>query len=930
MSIPPPPTPSNSLEYGHYRVLLRPDGTPWTLGMGGMGVTYKATDTRLHVDVALKVIHPLHVADPEVQRLFVREARAAARVVHFNVAPVVYLHDEPGRVFYAMEFVDGISLHAWLRRGERPRVAQSLAFAEQIAAGLAAIHEQNIIHRDLKPANVMVVQYPPEHPRHRSLAASGGCLLKIIDFGLARGITGHVFEQNETRGVQPTIGFRGTVAYASPEQCEEAPDLDGRSDLYALGCMLWEMLAGKPPFVGASVHVVMSQQISKAPPLDEIFGAPPETVAVVQRLLEKKRARRFPDAHAAVDALEDARRKAGDAPAPGSIRAPSTARNASGRGPTSRTAAPGTSITLRFPSRAGLFGTFLLLALAGAGLAWWIYAAPSRGPRTALPAASDSRAIAVLPFANLSAQKEDEFFADGIHQDVLTTIAKIGALRVIARTAVLPYKAGRPRDLPQISRDLGVSSVLEGSVQRSGKKIRVRVQLIATSNSQQLWGETFDRDFTDVFAIQTEIASAIAQALAANLSPEEKRIIALRPTENLEAYEHYLRGRDAETRGGWRPEGNYAALVEYDRAATLDPAFALAIVGQARCHARIYGNGSDRSRAEAERAREAADRALRLAPNAAETIAAHAEYLFRVERRYDDALAALRAVEKLAPEDMSVLIITGNVLRRKGRAEDAIAYFRRAQRVAPESFDPPGYLFTSLIRVRRFDELVAMSEAFVPRYTSPEIRAYVARARALQANDWNVSLNALRELDLELRAEVRCAYRFDRRDFKGALEALEAVPGETMVADDPPNVVIPKSFMRGLILVRLGEAAAARPEFEQAAHWMEYALSERLDDPFLEIFLARAHAALGRKDDALRTGEAAVRRVPESLDAYDGCLVAHSFALVCAEVGEPERACALLRHLLNVPSTVQRLLLRNLPCYDSLREHPEFQALVKE
>ena len=264
---------TTALEYAHFRVCQRPDGTPWTLGVGGMGMTYKATDTRLDMDVALKVIHPSRLGDSEVQRLFIREARAAARVGHPNVAAVSFLEDRAGTVFYAMEFVDGLSLHSWLRRNGPISPARALAFAEQIAHGLDAIHAQGLIHRDLKPANVMVATHAPDHPSHAALAASGGCALKIIDFGLARAVGPSADGDYDADAPLPTIGFRGTAAYASPEQCEELTDLDARSDLYALGCILWEMLTGHPPFRGRSHRDVINHHVGTTPPWMELVHA---------------------------------------------------------------------------------------------------------------------------------------------------------------------------------------------------------------------------------------------------------------------------------------------------------------------------------------------------------------------------------------------------------------------------------------------------------------------------------------------------------------------------------------------------------------------------------------------------------------------------------------------------------------------------------
>ncbi|MBS0659780.1 MAG: protein kinase [Verrucomicrobia bacterium] len=300
-----------TLRFSHYRILRREDGSPWRLGVGAMGVTYKAFDERLRVEVALKVIAPHKLHDPRVQALFLREARAAARVRHTNVASVLALDDTAGSYSYAMEFVAGPTLEEQLRLDRRYSPAVAFALAAQIARGLEAIHAQGIVHRDLKPANLML-----SRPRTGSRATehSGGWLVKIIDFGLARAFEGEGFGEE---GLGQSVGFRGTVLYASPEQCQERTDLDGRADLYALGCILWELLTGDLPFRARSQHGLMNEHVSTPPPRERLTGLSPDAQAVVLKLLEKDRAARFANADLAADALERCAEsaRASDAPA---------------------------------------------------------------------------------------------------------------------------------------------------------------------------------------------------------------------------------------------------------------------------------------------------------------------------------------------------------------------------------------------------------------------------------------------------------------------------------------------------------------------------------------------------------------------------------------------------------------------------------------
>ncbi len=265
-----------------------------------MGVTYKAYDEELRIDVALKVIMPGRVDDAKAQALFLREARAAARVRHPNVANVVFLNTTPGNCFYAMEFVAGESLADWLqKRGALPP-ALAIGFAIQIARGLGAIHEQQIVHRDLKPANLMIVRAGREISRAGSDSNPDLWQIKIIDFGLARGFgDGGLGTEINAQ----TIGFRGTARYASPEQCQEHGEIDGRADLYALGCILWEMLLGAPPFVARTHREILNQHVTQGVPLDQIAHLPEGLQTLIARLLAKDPGNRFPDADAVIGAL---------------------------------------------------------------------------------------------------------------------------------------------------------------------------------------------------------------------------------------------------------------------------------------------------------------------------------------------------------------------------------------------------------------------------------------------------------------------------------------------------------------------------------------------------------------------------------------------------------------------------------------------------
>ncbi len=612
------------VKFAHYRVLRRPDESIWELGRGAMGVTYKAYDPQLRVEVALKVISPGQVGNAKAQALFLREARAAARVHQTNVANVVFLSEDPVNPFYAMEFIAGESLRDWLSTRVPLSPLLAIGLAEQIALGLEAIHAQNVVHRDLKPTNLMIVRTPRGHEKGASEIDPSTWQVKIIDFGLARAFAGDALSSNLDA---LTTGFRGTAVYASPEQCQERPDLDGRADLYSLGCILFEMLAGTPPFRGSSLHELLTLHVSRPAPVSQLSRLPASLQAVVARLLVKDPDGRFANAAAVVEALESCRRrmKSGMEGADESSPAADleTAVEAAGtpdlphNGPT---ASRDTGAKAKSASRPrvllGAVSAIILSAVIALALGWWkrTSPAPAATPAAAsvpATAAPSRKSIAVLPFENRSAEKENAYLADGIHEDILTSLSKVRDLKVVSRDAVLAYKPGESRNLRQIAGELGVGSVVGGSVRRSGNRIRVTAQLVDPSTNQNVWAETYDRDLTDVLAIQTQISQEIAKALAASLSPAESQQLAKPQTNNLTAYDEYLRARGIELRRANKAD-NEKAIARLEHAVELDPDFALAYAELVYLRAYRVSAGWNKSDADVQRARSELEMARRL------------------------------------------------------------------------------------------------------------------------------------------------------------------------------------------------------------------------------------------------------------------------------------------------------------------------------
>jgi serine/threonine protein kinase len=516
------------LRLEHYEILTHEDGTPTELGRGAMGVTYKAVDLNLRCAVALKVINARFIGDESARRRFVREARSAASVRHPNVASVFHLGKSGDSYFYAMEFVDGESLDKVIRRSGRLEPSTALKVTALVAAGLEAIDQQNLVHRDIKPSNIMV-----------SLHGDNFANAKIIDLGLAKGTVADdsLFSEISIQGA-----FAGTPAYAGPEQFSGV-GADIRSDLYSLGITLWEMLAGEVPFKGSTSRLIYQHQHA-TPPVDKLTHVPQPVLVLVEILVEKDPDRRFQTPTELLqvipkvtEALESGRRVTSDQLRLGF----------DGIAVESKQSTPRFHPLLT-GARMRAFGWLLasVLGIGGLLLAWFLFSGHGGlfFKQRVTQAVPIEKSIAVLPFENISANKDDAYFADGVQDEILNNLAKIAQLKVISRTSVMQYRPDNKRDLRQIASALGVANVLEGTVRRDGNHVRVSTELVDARNDNTIWADSYDRDLTDIFTIQSEVAQTIASKLTATLSPEEKKNIEAKPTDNLEAYDLYLQAKE--------------------------------------------------------------------------------------------------------------------------------------------------------------------------------------------------------------------------------------------------------------------------------------------------------------------------------------------------------------------------------------------------
>jgi serine/threonine-protein kinase len=748
----------------HYKIVEK-------LGEGGMGVVYKAEDTSLRRTVALKFPPVNEFASEEEKARFLREAQAAAALNHPNICTVYEIGEAEGYMFIAMEFVDGQSVKEKARDRPLP-LDEALDVVIQAGQGLQAAHEEGVVHRDIKSANLM-------------LTTKGQ--VKIMDFGLAQ-----MGDRSQLTKAGSTLG---TTAYMSPEQAQAQPT-DRRTDIWSLGVVLYEMLTGQLPFKGEVEAAVAYAVVNNdpEPPTTLRSGLPIEIDHVVDKALGKDRDERYQHVEdLLVDlralrkgALQDIRAKA----------KPQTRRR---------------NLVL---VGAGLVAALLVLSfgLNVGHVRDWI----SAGGRAA-PIAS----IAVLPLQNLSGDPEQEYFSDGITESLITEVGKIGALRVISRRSVMRYK-GSDKPLAEIANDLNVDAILEGSAVRVGDRVRVTAQLIQAATDSQLWAESYERDLSDILALQGEVARAVAGQIQVTLSPQEEELLTSAREVNPEVYEAYLRGMFYMSQS--RREGFEKGLAYLHEAVEKDPADPLAYAALAEGYVTL-GHGPQssprafqRARAAAEKAlqlddqmaqaiavladvklyyewdlpgaKEAFDRALELNPSLAMTHYHYAWYLELVGR-LDEAITAHKRAQELDPLRPLHTLWLGLLYIEKGLYEEAIREVRKGIELNPDS--PPGHLVLghAYLEMGRLEEAIAAYQKAAE--AQPTMRAHLGRAYA--------------------RA--------------GRIDEAQAILAELHPTEDKPA----GAWGLAALHVALGDKDSAFQWLERCYEWRTYSL------PFIRTFL---------------------------------------------------------------------------------------------
>jgi serine/threonine protein kinase/Flp pilus assembly protein TadD len=900
---------SSELRFEHYQVLKNEDGKPLELGHGGMGVTYKAIDTHLRCPVALKIISGQLIGNEAARSRFLREARAAASVHHPNVATVHHLGESGGNYFYAMEFVDGETLETLIHRRGRLEIDLALEIVTRVAAGLTAIHKQHLVHRDIKPSNIMLSW---EEGRLENV--------KIIDLGLAKGAT------EDTLSIAGS--FIGTPTYASPEQFAGL-GTDIRSDLYSLGVTLWEMLLGKPPFLG-SVAELMDQHQHAALPFEKLRDIPGPIIALLQVMLAKDPGQRFQ----APAQLQQALTKVRGAIASGlrltaeelrSVDSQVTA-NTSKRKPRRQ--------IVRWLLAAGF-------CFAGALIAWFFFSGRSGLLfNQRLGAASTEKSIAVLPFESLSDNKQDSYFADGVQDEILNNLAKIAQLKVISRTSVMQYRADSKRDLRQIATALGVATVLEGTVRRDGNHVRVSTELVDARNDHTVWADSYDRDLTNIFSIQSEIAQTVASRLSARLTPEEREDIDQKPTNNLEAYDLYLQAKQMlNTVVVWGSEPSITketysnAIRLLEEATQKDRKFALAYCVIAKAHDFLYLDWVDRTPQRRALGDAAISDAMRVGPDLAEVHLAIAFHVYTCYRDFERARVQIAIASQTLPNNPALLQLTASIDLVRGQWEKATAGLERAATLDPRDPGILDILAWHYMRLRRyrdgeriFDRLIDL-EPDEPQFRLEKAEcAFAENADVMSARAAFDSVPSWKKSDPWVTGS-RAYYAACARDFAAAEEIVIKSPN-----DEIPfaGALVPRQI-KILWLELIQGNHPTMEQFGAAREQLDRKVKADPTDPFLMTALALADLALGRTDESVEEGRRAMEMRPISDDALDGADIATILVSVYVWTKQLDVAFERLNVLAEMPNLgLTYGDLKTNPSWDPLRNDPRFEKLLAE
>ena len=858
------------------------------IGRGGQGVVYRAHQKSLNRTVALKVIGLGYWANEADLKRFRREAEAAASLDHPCIVPIYEVGERDGQCYFSMKFVEGGQLDQVVSREAIP-IRRAVELIAKLGRTVHHAHEHGILHRDIKPGNILLDANGEPH---------------LTDFGLAR-----LLEAEST--ITHTLDVMGTPSYMAPEQAAgETTKLNKTTDIYGLGAVFYQLLTGHPPFAGGTTYETIRLVLDTEPRQPRLWNRKidRDLSTICLKCLEKDPRRRYSSALALAQDLEHWLKHE-------PIRAHRTGIFSRGR-----------KWMQRNQAVAALIASLIVLVVV---IGWTIWKSDLFRP-------PPEKSIAVLPFENLSHDPNNAYFADGVQDEILTDLGRIADLKVIGRTSVMQYKSGVARNLREISDQLGVAHLVQGSVQRAGNRVRVNAQLFDGRTERSLWGQTFDGDVADFFAIQSRIALAIADALHAQLSANEKNEIERPATNDVTAIELYTRARQLFLTPGFLISSKPVLLQAenlLNESVARDPSFFRAYCQLAFVHDSLYFYGFDRTSARLTLAEAALAVASRLRPDAGETHLTRAWNLYWGHLDYNGALAEIELARRTLPNDPHLLVLTGSIQRRQGHWEESTRTFERAAELEPRNF---GVV-----------QSIQGNYATLGRYAEQQV--WLARSLALQPDD-PATKAILAAVDFESRADTRPLHQtidslrvtnptsvrdFDHwwlhcalaeRDAAAATDALNAAQGDPINLGN--DIFCPRPFVEGVIAQMAKNDDKARSAFIAARAEQEKIVEAQPDFGPPWCVLGLIDAALGRKEEALNEGRHAIELMPVKKDALRGSALIKYLAMIAAWAGDKNLACQQLASVVPPPSPVTYGQLKLMPFWDPLRGDPRFEQIV--
>jgi len=857
-------------ELGDYELLEE-------VGRGGQGVVFRARQKSLNRTVALKVITLGRWASKTHLKRFRLEAEAAARLEHPGIVPIHEVGERDGSCYFSMKFVEGGQLDQVVRRTPMS-LRQAAELIAKVARTVHYAHEHGILHRDIKPGNILLDEKGEPH---------------LTDFGLARLVES---ESTMTR----TLEVMGTPSYMAPEQAAgNNAAISSVTDVYGLGAVLYQLLTGQPPFAGGTTYETIKLVLDNEPrqPRQLNPKVDRDLSTICLKCLEKDPKRRYSSALALAEDLERWLKHE-----------PVQARRTG-------VFARGKKWVRRNPSTAALI-TLLAALAAGSGVVVWnrVFAVP-------MP-----KSVAVLPFQNLSQDSDNAYFADGIQDDLLTSLARIKDLKVVSRSSVASYRDLSGRKLRAIAQELGVRTVLEGSVRRTANRVLVNVQLTDATTEQQIWSDRYDRTLQDSISLQGELAAEIATALAAKVSPEEKAQVEAKLTNNPDAYVVYLRGREFQMRPEVSRDNFVAAEQCYRHAVALDPRFAIAHARLAEILEGRYG-WFDHQPALLAEARSHAEEALRLDPHCGQ---AHMEmaiilsYSVKSTERDKAIKEKVDSALRLVPNDGYLVMIAALLQTDMDWLEEAEATFQRAIEINPR--EPKVFYNYFTLLTKKGDVAKARWASDRSLELAPE-SVYFRLNRAEEEFLWTGEVARTKKFLAEIPAgkdpdgrvtAAHCTVALYERNFSEALRLLAACPSERL-----PSFVcrfgnmVPKGFLEGWIHFYAGNKERAYTALDSARWILEMEAKEDLGDQGAHFAVAMAYAAMGWKDAAL----AEIARTKEKPNAWP-------MAVLLVHAGQRDAALRLLEQLPATERDYWYYDLRLNPHWDPLRSDARFEKML--